>query len=149
MSRRLLKIPNWDFGLKAECPPLQKILKSVATRLRRHAECNVLQRTRKVWRWLRGYAENLESRLSQTEKRFNNKLNQHMASSPEIDPKRHRWEVSALTTEWLETEHEIEIGLKLTVKWNLSQLSSQQNKNLCTLIDGEPILIDTQWHTYK
>ena len=38
----------------------------------------VLHRRRRVWRWLRGYAEKLESRLSQTEKRTNNKLNPHI-----------------------------------------------------------------------
>ena len=65
-----------------------------------------------------------------------------MGSSPGIDPEPHRWEASAITTKWLETENEILNWLE-THSQIKSQLSSQQNKNLFTLIDGEPILIDT------
>ena len=94
----------------------------------------------------RGKLKYPEKNLSeQTQKRTNNKLNPHMASSPGIDHEPHRREASALTTKWLETENGIEIGLKLTITCYVYN----KTKNLFTLIDGEPILIDTQWLNYK
>ena len=54
----------------------------------------------KCWLFLRVLRKNRSTRrkTSRAEKRANNKLNQHMASGPRIDPEPHWWEASALTT---------------------------------------------------
>ena len=54
-----------------------------------------------IWKcWFLRRRENLSTwrKTSRAEKRTNNKLNPHMASSPRIHPKPHWWEASALTT---------------------------------------------------
>ena len=54
-----------------------------------------------IWRcWFLRGGENrsTQRKTSRAEKRTNNKLNPHMASSPRIGPVPHWWEASALTT---------------------------------------------------
>jgi len=66
--------------------------------------------------WGEGKTRVLREKPLRAEKRTNNNLNPHKVSSPGIHPEPRRWEASAITTKWLETENEIEIAMKLTVK---------------------------------